>query len=218
VRQFIYPTVEVKKRRRLPHWYVPGGLYFVTFRLEDALTKSVEEVIQEEAYIKYGNLKLPQDEIARLVAREVAINVDRELDGGMGSNLLLAPDAANEIIRCTEFRDGVDYLLIASTVMSNHAHIVFKLLDATISDVLQQWKSVSARRINHLLGRSGVLWQEDYYDVLIRDDEHLTRAIKYTVNNPLKIGRDGEFTRMYPENMRALDLELVGSLWQMKAS
>ena len=29
-------------------------------------------------------------------------------------------------------------------------------------------------------------WEREYFDTLIRDEEHLKRAIRYTENNPVK--------------------------------
>lgn len=214
--KFFYENVQIRKRRRLPHWHVPGGLYFVTFRLDDAMTRDAEEVIHEDAYLRHASSGFPPAELARRVARDIAVNVDKELDAGRGSNALLRKEAALEVIRCLEYRDRNEYLLIGSTVMSNHVHVVFKLLSAAIDEVMQEWKSITSRRINRQLGARGKFWQDDYYDVLIRDDAHLTKALAYTVNNPLKVGASGEFTRTYPENLRALDLQLVGSIWQLK--
>jgi hypothetical protein len=48
------------------------------------------------------------------------------------------------------------------------------------------WKGKSSRLANITLGRCGKFWQEDYFDTLIRDEEHLKRARLYTERNPAK--------------------------------
>jgi hypothetical protein len=42
--------------------------------------------------------------------------------------------------------------------------------------------------VNQKLGRTGVLWQEESYDRIIHDEEHLFRVIQYIGNNPRKAG------------------------------
>jgi putative transposase len=46
----------------------------------------------------------------------------------------------------------------------------------------------SARKINALLGNSGILWQRDYFDRLVRDEEHFANCVRYIRHNPKKAG------------------------------
>ncbi len=39
---------------------------------------------------------------------------------------------------------------------------------------------------SRVIGRTGVFWQEDYFDTLIRDEAPLKRAVCYTEQNPVK--------------------------------
>ena len=55
-----------------------------------------------------------------------------------------------------------------------------------LSKLLNLWKGATARAANLALGRSGRFWEREYFDTLIRDGEHLKRAIRYTENNPTK--------------------------------
>jgi len=58
-------------------------------------------------------------------------------------------------------------------------------------------KMNSAKRINKQRGTSGFpVWQRNYYERIIRNDEELTRAREYIANNPLKWDLDRE----NPEN------------------
>src|SRR5207245_2841218 len=47
-------------------------------------------------------------------------------------------------------------------------------------------KGKSSRLANFVLRRGGQFWQEDYFDTLIRDGEHLRKAVRYTEHNPAK--------------------------------
>ena len=47
--------------------------------------------------------------------------------------------------------------------------------------------------MNRLLGRSGrSLWQRNYYERVIRDENELNRAREYIVNNPTQRALDRE--------------------------
>lgn len=53
--------------------------------------------------------------------------------------------------------------------------------------IVQNVKSVSARRINQLRGTPGArVWQEDYYDRIVRHSTELDRTRQYIVANPLR--------------------------------
>jgi REP element-mobilizing transposase RayT len=54
-------------------------------------------------------------------------------------------------------------------------------------------------KINHFLGRSGTVWAADYYDRLIRDEDHYYKCRSYIRKNPVKAGlcdepQDWEFS------------------------
>ena len=56
-------------------------------------------------------------------------------------------------------------------------------------------KKFTARNINRSLGKSGSLWQKDYFDRIIRDWGHFARVARYIRGNPKKAGLgEEEFT------------------------
>jgi len=81
----------------------------------------------------------------------------------------------------------------AICVMKNHVHWVFRLYEKNeldkpvyLQDILQSVKRYSANKINKLERLKGPLWQKESYDTTIRDDNHLYRAVEYTINKPVK--------------------------------
>ncbi len=102
--------------------------------------------------------------------------------------------------------DGKKYRLDAFSIMSNHVHVVFKpnisetnLIEdksskrpkfvseeATLAEIMQSLKGVTARKANIALKRSGSFWEKESYDHYIRDDAEFYRIVKYTLNNPVK--------------------------------
>ena len=87
--------------------------------------------------------------------------------------------------------------------MPNHVHVVFKPLEtATLAKIVQAWKSVTSRAINRILGRSGTVWQREYYDHLVRNDADLVRVVDYVLENPSKAKlRNWAWVGMEPPNI-----------------
>ena len=72
--------------------------------------------------------------------------------------------------------------------MPNHVHLLVEIWQTPQSELIQNWKGFSARRINRVLGRRGKLWQEDYWDRYIRDEAHYRKVVHYIESNPVKAG------------------------------
>ena len=98
-------------------------------------------------------------------------------------------------------------------IMPNHIHGIIEIVGAalalppnpavhkkgaasgapTLGDVIRAFKSISAIRVNHLLSRYGQpLWQRNYYEHIIRNEEELNRIREYIQNNPLNWEMDEE--------------------------
>jgi len=77
--------------------------------------------------------------------------------------------------------------------MPEHVHLVLSalIINSTpllLSKILASIKSISARRINKLLGRKGHVWQEESFDHCIRSDEYLNAKMAYVLSNPVRKG------------------------------
>jgi putative transposase len=63
----------------------------------------------------------------------------------------------------------------------------------TLGDIMRAFKSISAIAVNRHLGRRGQpLWQRNYYEHIIRDEEELNRIRDYIIHNPLQWMLDRE--------------------------
>jgi len=50
---------------------------------------------------------------------------------------------------------------------------------------MQNFKSISTRKINKINQNSGVpIWQRNYYERIVRDDQELHRLREYILANP----------------------------------
>jgi len=57
----------------------------------------------------------------------------------------------------------------------------------TVGKIMRAFKSISAIAVNRALDRHGVpVWQRNYYERIIRDDNELQRARQYILDNPAK--------------------------------
>jgi len=63
----------------------------------------------------------------------------------------------------------------------------------SLGAIVQSWKSLTSRRINHLRGsRGATLWQEGYYERIIRDENELNAIREYIAQNPVQWEMDSE--------------------------
>lgn len=78
--------------------------------------------------------------------------------------------------------------------MPEHVHLLLTpLRDVTgdvfcLRDILKGIKGASAHRVNHLLGCSGPVWQEESFDHVVRSCESLQQKIEYIRQNPVRRG------------------------------
>src|SRR5437762_14373980 len=125
----------------------------------------------------------------------VTIVIDRE------KGISLTETTAQFVIDTLIHDDGRCYELLAWCVMEDHAHVVLSPRD-TIANIVKTWKSVTARRINTNLNRTGTVWQKDYFDRLIRDSHELQRTIDYVLENPANDELFGwHHARVYPDRL-----------------
>ncbi len=187
-----FGEVRIRQRGRLPHWEKETGLYFVTFHLADSLPKPVLEKIIErhrilEAAKRTGANLLPEQKA--LLSEFNVKKIEEYLDSGIGACFLRHPQVGELVAEALRFGHGSRYRLIAWCVMPNHVHVIFRALPGrTLAGIVQGWKSYTSSKANRILSRTGVFWQREYYDRLIREEGELDRAIAYVLSNPERAG------------------------------
>jgi putative transposase len=161
-------------RGYLPHFDMPGLHQFVTFRLIDSLPIEVYKRLHASA--KAGSDEF-HDEL------------DGLLDKQYGCCILQRPDCAGVVEKALLHFDGIRYNMLSWVVMPNHVHAMFRVEPGhSLSVLLKSWKAFSAAQINKLLGQTGSLWQPDYFDRMIRDEDHFYKTLRYIEENPVKAG------------------------------
>ena len=77
---------------------------------------------------------------------------------------------------------------MAFVVMPDHVHILVSPFDRyPLEDLVHSWKSYTAYILQRQFCRQGRVWQEDYFDRIIRDEVEFLGKAQYILNKPLKI-------------------------------
>jgi putative transposase len=120
-----------------------------------------------------------------------------------GSVVRLTP--SGEIVRRTWFELPSRFprvQLDAFVIMPDHVHGIMALhkpgesrlaatthsvhFSSSLSEIVRVFKSLSAFRINRLLGAKGSIWQRSYYDRVVRSGDALDKIRRYVYENPLR--------------------------------
>jgi len=185
------------ERRNLPHWRQEEATYAVTFRTADSLPK---QAVQAYAGQKAHLQQLLDEELAAKEPAEHRVqqlrtdladlysnSIENVLDEGHGASELKQPEVAELVQNALKHFDGDRYDLLAWCIMPNHVHVVVRPLgNNTLSEILHSWNSFTGKAINKLLGRTGIFWQGEPYDHIIRDEKDYTNQVRYILENPRK--------------------------------
>jgi REP element-mobilizing transposase RayT len=195
--------------RNLPHFYRPNSTYFITYRLKGSIPiKVLKELKEMEEFKKDYKSKAEK----YLRDKKFFAEYDNLLDNNLKIQHLKNYKIA-EIVKTTlHYPDKKYYNLICYTIMPNHVHLVFHLLEniginnsqsgltvlqksndvaqtimsERLSKIMKSIKGISAREANKLLNSKGSFWQSESYDHIVRDEDELERIIKYVLYNPVK--------------------------------
>ena len=185
--------VVMRTRGYLPHLEAERAIYFVTFRLADALPREfVEQVAAERKALEKAEragTTVATDGARLSQLRAILRKAQRELDSGLGRCYLRDGRIAKTVADAIRHFEGQRYKILAWCVMPNHVHVVFSpMAGQRLDGILHSWKSYSAQVATRLLGRSGRFWQREYFDHLVRNEASLARIVRYVKENPEKAG------------------------------
>jgi len=186
-------VIDKRKGRYLPHWASQGATYAVVFRLADAVPRDVAESwrIERRRIIENAQRQgrpLTCDDRIEL-HRLHSEKFESFLDAGHGECLLTDPQLASVVENALKHFDGERYELVTWAIMPNHVHAIIRpVAGHELPQIVHSWKSFTSKQINKRLGRHGVLWMDEYYDHLIRDEEDFRNQVGYVLANPEKAG------------------------------
>ncbi|MDQ6632338.1 MAG: primosomal protein N', partial [Verrucomicrobiota bacterium] len=115
-------------------------------------------------------------------------------------NLILPAEAQKITLDACRFWHGKKLHCYLACVMPDHVHLLIQPLPLqeteengvhSLSEILQSIKSFSAHKINKVMQRTGLVWNDESYDRMIRSENDLHEKWNYIWNNPRKIGLVG---------------------------
>lgn len=195
----LHDEIIYRTRRNLPHVQTMNSYLFVTWKLAfklpqplqdklsdfnlKVLNKSIErnssstedsDYLKDKLYFEYYDTLLGQDK-----------SVPQTLN---------QPALAKVVVTALHFYDIKQYSLICYCVMPNHVHLIINPLEKTkgtpylLSDIMRNIKGYTSKEINKILLSTGMVWQQESYDRVMRTEKELQNTIEYTLYNPVKAG------------------------------
>jgi putative DNA methylase len=71
--------------------------------------------------------------------------------------------------------------------MDDHVHALLTPMPPyEVQGILHSWKSFTAREMQRAKKRFGRVWQDEYFDRIIRDNKEFVQKLNYIVENPWK--------------------------------
>ena len=99
---------------------------------------------------------------------------------------LNGPERSVVVAAIRHFEDA-RYDLHAYAVMNDHVHAILRpFIGYSLETIIHSWKSYSAYQLQHAFGRVGRVWQEEYFDKILRNKEHYYRLVRYVLQNPVR--------------------------------
>ncbi len=202
-------------RRRLPHWEVAEGRYFVTIRLKGAIPEAGRQRLRDlyaqcDQAIANGQKGLEE---RRAVFREM----EHWLDRAPVVSHLARPEIASMVVDAIEHRERQRLWTVFSfVIMPSHIHLFFSLGSSMattfdrardhredpagsgypsspvalgLDDVLtpfKHWTALQARRAMKLTQRH--FWQREWFDHWSRSPDESDSIVDYIHANPVRAG------------------------------
>lgn len=107
---------------------------------------------------------------------------------------ILPPAARDIVLACCLHENGNKLGLHAAVVMPNHVHLIYSPLrrqdgwSYSLPEIMKAIKGRSARSINVALQRTGPVWQEEFFDHVLRSNDSLVDRVEYVCQNPVRAG------------------------------
>ncbi len=108
--------------------------------------------------------------------------------------LELTPAARQVVLDACLFFDGKRYQVYTIVIMPDHVHWLIRPFPKSESEfwslgsILHSIKSYSAKQVPKVMKHIGTVWQDEWYDRIIRDEIEFEQTWEYIRQNPVKAG------------------------------
>jgi putative transposase len=124
--------------------------------------------------------------LRRIEDRDRIFLVTTNLARGVAPLTATERDCLVEIMSRQRLRG--DLLLFAYVIMPTHAHALIAPQNKSLIQVMRNWKSVGGYEITQQRKTRGPLWQERYFDSIIRRIRDFWKKVEYIHQNPVEAG------------------------------
>jgi REP element-mobilizing transposase RayT len=184
------PKIKSRRSIRLKDYnYSDEGTYFVTI-----CTKGHKCIFGD---VMDGGIRLNEyGKIAEACLLDIKNHIDKiELD-----SFVIMPNHIHGII-CIKYDTNLGARHAVPLQDASKRESFGRPISSPLSTVIRSFKSAVSRQINKIENTSGkTIWQRNYYERVIRDEDELDRIREYISENPMKWEFD-------PENPDALRVE-----------
>lgn len=87
-----------------------------------------------------------------------------------------------------ETKGQIDFSVIAYCVMDNHLHLLAKISNEDLKEIMKKVNVKFALYYNRLEERYGYVFQDRFKSEAVEDERYLLGALRYIHNNPVKAG------------------------------
>lgn len=99
----------------------------------------------------------------------------------------LNDEERNIIMSALRHFDGSRYELYACVIMDDHVHALAKPQEGySLQKIVHSWKSFTSHKFRQESSRNAPIWQQEYFDRIIRDEKEFLDKAQYILNNPFK--------------------------------
>lgn len=162
--------------------YTQAGAYFITICTQDRACLFGDIVDGEMRLNPFGHIVLEEWQRTALVRPHVTLDA-----------FVIMPNHIHGIIVINDDANPVGATRrVAPTTMTPEI-VRAGPASGSVGAIVGQFKSAATKRINALRGAPRApVWQRNYYEHIIRDDESLNRIRQYIGQNPLRWDLDRE--------------------------
>jgi len=109
-----------------------------------------------------------------------------------------------------------NFAVIAYCFMPDHLHLVVGAMDerSDLRRFMSRWKQLTGFSYKKAYGER--LWQESYYDHVLRDDEATLRHARYVLENPVRKGYVKHFNDYPFCGSDVYSAEQLSELWTLE--
>lgn len=154
-------------RRNLPHFELPGSVYFITFSTDDEFTLS-----DSAKDIVFSAFKFHAGKKYKLHA---CVVMDTHVHCVLQPLMVKKAQTGMSVPPNTQETEKIRLPVPPGAFYS-------------LAEIMHSIKSYSSNQINRSEKREGSIWQDENYDRVIRDEVEYSEKMNYIINNPTKEG------------------------------